>query len=76
MSYLSGFTVSNLAPIIIHFPISVYFETGSTGTAGSLSIAKGTDAGNRAYDIKVTYFTCDNLAKYVFFFSFFLMYKW
>ncbi|XP_059085119.1 uncharacterized protein LOC131882095 [Tigriopus californicus] len=42
----------------------MYFETGTSGTsAGTLSIAKGTGAGSRTFDIKVTYYTCDNLAK-------------
>ncbi|XP_059089278.1 uncharacterized protein LOC131885278 [Tigriopus californicus] len=41
----------------------MYFETGSTGNAGILEIAKGTTDGNRNFQIKVTYFTCDNLAK-------------
>ncbi|XP_059078469.1 uncharacterized protein LOC131876939 isoform X2 [Tigriopus californicus] len=42
----------------------MYFETGNTGdTAGMLAIAKGTGAGSRTYEIKVTYFTCDNAAK-------------
>eukprot|EP00094_Tigriopus_californicus_P013762 TCALIF_13318-PA protein Name:"Protein of unknown function" AED:0.18 eAED:0.18 QI:0/0.75/0.77/0.88/0.87/0.88/9/0/163 len=42
---------------------TVYLETGTTGNAGTLSFAKGTGAGNRSYQIKVTYFTCDSLAK-------------
>ncbi|TRY61311.1 hypothetical protein TCAL_12284, partial [Tigriopus californicus] len=41
----------------------MYFETGTTGTAGALSLAKGTTDGSRNYQIKVTYYTCDNLAK-------------
>ncbi|XP_059089367.1 uncharacterized protein LOC131885356 [Tigriopus californicus] len=41
----------------------MYLETGTTGNAGTLSFAKGTGAGNRSYQIKVTYFTCDSLAK-------------
>eukprot|EP00094_Tigriopus_californicus_P011637 TCALIF_11242-PA protein Name:"Protein of unknown function" AED:0.14 eAED:0.14 QI:0/0.66/0.25/0.75/0/0.25/4/0/95 len=40
----------------------MYFETGTSGSAGVLSFAKGTGTGNRSYQIKVTYFTCDNLA--------------
>lgn len=42
----------------------MYFETGTSGTtAGTLSIVKGTDAGSRTYDIKATFFTCDDVAK-------------
>ncbi|XP_059089945.1 uncharacterized protein LOC131885795 isoform X2 [Tigriopus californicus] len=42
----------------------MYFETGTSGTnAGALAIAKGSGAGNRVYDIKVTYYSCDNVAK-------------
>ncbi|XP_059089302.1 uncharacterized protein LOC131885302 [Tigriopus californicus] len=41
----------------------MYLETGTSGNAGTLNIAKGSDAGNRNYQIKVTYFTCNNLAK-------------
>eukprot|EP00095_Tigriopus_kingsejongensis_P004837 maker-scaffold713_size108309-snap-gene-0.11 protein:Tk04837 transcript:maker-scaffold713_size108309-snap-gene-0.11-mRNA-1 annotation:"hypothetical protein AND_010472" len=41
----------------------MYIETGITGTAGTLTIAKGTGAGSRNYQIKATYYTCDNLAK-------------
>ncbi|XP_059088926.1 uncharacterized protein LOC131885021 isoform X3 [Tigriopus californicus] len=41
----------------------MYFETGTTGTAGALTIAKGTTAGNRIFQIKVTYYNCNNLAK-------------
>ncbi|XP_059088934.1 uncharacterized protein LOC131885026 isoform X2 [Tigriopus californicus] len=42
----------------------MYFETGTSGdSAGTLSIAKGTGAGSRTFDIKATYYTCDNLAK-------------
>ncbi|XP_059088794.1 uncharacterized protein LOC131884915 [Tigriopus californicus] len=44
----------------------MYFETGTTGDAGTLSIATGTGAGSRSFDIKATYYTCDNLAKYDF----------
>eukprot|EP00095_Tigriopus_kingsejongensis_P000514 maker-scaffold1854_size26324-snap-gene-0.2 protein:Tk00514 transcript:maker-scaffold1854_size26324-snap-gene-0.2-mRNA-1 annotation:"PREDICTED: uncharacterized protein LOC100161421" len=41
----------------------MYFETGSTGTAGSLNILKGTGVGSRTYQVKVTYYTCDDTAK-------------
>ncbi|XP_059078273.1 uncharacterized protein LOC131876800 [Tigriopus californicus] len=42
----------------------MYFETGNTDTtAGTLAISKGTGAGSRSYEIKVTYLTCDNTAK-------------
>ncbi|XP_059089370.1 uncharacterized protein LOC131885359 [Tigriopus californicus] len=41
----------------------MYFETGDSGIAGALTIAKGSGTGNRNYQIKVTYLTCDNLAR-------------
>ncbi|XP_059089369.1 uncharacterized protein LOC131885358 [Tigriopus californicus] len=41
----------------------MYLETGNTGTAGELAITKGSDTGNRNFQIKVTYFTCNSLAK-------------
>lgn len=41
----------------------IYFETGTTGNAGELTIDKGMLAGNRNYKIKVTYYTCDDPAK-------------
>ncbi|TRY60936.1 hypothetical protein TCAL_13390, partial [Tigriopus californicus] len=43
----------------------MYFETGTNGTsAGMLAIVKGSGPGGRKFDIKATYYTCDNLAKY------------
>eukprot|EP00095_Tigriopus_kingsejongensis_P003442 maker-scaffold1284_size50758-snap-gene-0.9 protein:Tk03442 transcript:maker-scaffold1284_size50758-snap-gene-0.9-mRNA-1 annotation:"hypothetical protein KGM_18655" len=39
---------------------AVYFETGSTGAAGTLDIVAGSGPGNRRYDIKVTYIECFN----------------
>ncbi|XP_059089277.1 uncharacterized protein LOC131885277 [Tigriopus californicus] len=42
----------------------MYFETGTNGTsAGMLAIVKGSGPGGRKFDIKATYYTCDNLAK-------------
>lgn len=42
----------------------MYFETGTTGDAGILTISQGIGIGSRTYDIKATYYTCNSLAKY------------
>eukprot|EP00095_Tigriopus_kingsejongensis_P007467 maker-scaffold1548_size36124-snap-gene-0.4 protein:Tk07467 transcript:maker-scaffold1548_size36124-snap-gene-0.4-mRNA-1 annotation:"hypothetical protein DAPPUDRAFT_97956" len=36
----------------------MYFETGTTGDAGTLEINTGSGVGDRRYDIKVTYIEC------------------
>ncbi|TRY80958.1 hypothetical protein TCAL_09566 [Tigriopus californicus] len=38
----------------------LYFESGSTGNAGSLAISLGTTPGPRQYNIKVSYIPCDS----------------
>eukprot|EP00095_Tigriopus_kingsejongensis_P003718 maker-scaffold617_size123379-snap-gene-0.17 protein:Tk03718 transcript:maker-scaffold617_size123379-snap-gene-0.17-mRNA-1 annotation:"hypothetical protein DAPPUDRAFT_313164" len=38
----------------------MYFETGTTGDAGALTIAKGATVADRRWNIKVTYIECTN----------------
>ena len=41
----------------------VYYETGVTGTAGSITIATGVTNTDRTWKIKISYIECSNLAR-------------
>eukprot|EP00094_Tigriopus_californicus_P009920 TCALIF_09566-PA protein Name:"Protein of unknown function" AED:0.14 eAED:0.20 QI:144/0.2/0.5/1/0.6/0.5/6/0/180 len=57
----SGFSNNAAAfPPVICGQLTVYFESGSTGNAGSLAISLGTTPGPRQYNIKVSYIPCDS----------------